>query len=275
MGFLNKLYGKENTEKTIHIDKTCDQHQQKWEFYFSYIDDKPGYIFVDLGLYGIAPIVEKPNIVWVSVKMKNPTEESLSSNEESKLLWTIENELVENMVAKHGSVYTGRITSAGYRHFYFHLGDHTLYDKTISDAMVAFPMYEFDFSIKEDREWYGYLNLLYPNPAQFQSIQNRRVIDELEEAGDSLIKQREVFHWIYFRSDVDREKYLDKIQKDGFSFVDKYFDKSWGEFAYCLQVKRVDRVDHNSVDQYVIYLWELANKLNAEYDGWETSVEKD
>ena len=275
MGLFDKLFGKTNLEKPTISSITKAGHQEEWEFYFSNVDDKLGSIFVDLGLHKIAPILDKPNVVWISIKMNNPREDGLSSQEESGLLRDIEDALVEKIKYKHNSIYVGRLTSTGDRNLYFYLGDTTLYDKTISDVMVAYPKYQFDFGTKEDREWDGYFNFLYPTPPQFQNIQNRRVIDQLEKGGDKLIKEREVFHWIYFKSDSDREKFIEKIKNDNFTIVDKGSDKSWGEFAYRLELKRIDKVDINSVNEYVIYLWKLANEMNGEYDGWETSIEKD
>lgn len=275
MGFFDKLFSKTDTEKPTTSSITNAGHQEEWEFYFSKVDDKPGSIFVDLGLRKIAPILDKPNVVWISIKMTNPREDGLSSQEESGLLGDIEDALVEKITYKHNSIYVGRLTSTGDRNLYFFLGDTTLYDKTISDVMVAYPKYQFDFGTKEDREWDGYFNFLFPTPPQFQNIQNRRVIDQLEKGGDKLIKEREVFHWIYFKSDGDREKFIEKIKNDNFTIVDKGSDKSWGEFAYRLELKRIDKVDINSVNEYVIYLWKLANEMNGEYDGWETSIEKD
>jgi uncharacterized protein (TIGR01619 family) len=275
MGLFDKLLGKTNPEKQTISSAKETGHQEEWEFYFSNVDEKLGSIFVDLGLRKIAPMIDKPNVVWVSIKMNNPREDGLSSQEESGLLGTIEDALVDKITFKHNSIYVGRLTSAGDRDLYFYFGDTTLYDKTISEVMVAFPKYQFDFGAKEDKEWGGYFNFLYPTPKQFQSIQNRRVIDQLEKGGDKLTKSREVFHWIYFKSESDREKFLEKIKNDNFTIVDKGSDNSWGEFAFRLEIKRVDNVDVKSVDEYVIYLWNLANELNAEYDGWETSIEKD
>ena len=275
MGLFNKLFGKTNTESLTAFSQPKVEHEEEWEFYFSNVNDKLGSILVDLGLYKIAPISDKPNVVWVSIKMNNPREDGLSSQEESGILADIEDSLVDKIISTHNSIYVGRLTSAGDRDLYFYFGDTTFYDKTISEVMVAYPKYQFDFGVKEDREWSGYFDFLYPTPQQFQSIQNRRVIDQLEKGGDKLTKPREVFHWIYFKSENDREKFLEKIKNDNFSIVAKDTDKSWGEFAYRLQIKRIDKVDLNSVDNYVIYLWELANELNAEYDGWETSIEKD
>lgn len=275
MRLFGKLFGKTNPEKPTTPSQPTVGHQEEWEFYFSNMNDKLGSIFVDLGLHKVAPIADKPNVIWVSIKMNNPREDGLSSQEESGLLGDIEDALAEKIVSKHNAIYVGRLTSAGDRDLYFYFGDTTLYDKTISEVMVAYPKYQFDFGSKEDKEWVGYFDFLYPLPQQFQSIQNRRVIEQLEKGGDKLTKEREVFHWIYFKSDSDRENFLEKIKNDNFSVVDKGSDKSWGEFPYGLQIKRVDKVDQNSIDKSVIYLWQLANELNAEYDGWETSIEMD
>lgn len=274
MGLFDKLFGKTISEKQTTTQPKSG-HQEEWEFYFSNVNDKLGSIFVDLGLRKVAPLTDKPNVVWVSIKMNIPREDGLSSQEESEILGEIEDVLVDKIISKHNSIYVGRLTSAGNRDLYFYFGDTTLYDKTISEVMVAYPKYQFDFGAKEDKEWGGYLDFLYPLPQQFQSIQNRRVIDQLEKGGDNLTKSREVFHWIYFKNEGDREKFLEKIKNDNFTIVNKGSDKSWGEFAYSLQIKRVDKVDQNSVDEYVIYLWKLANEIGGDYDGWETSIEKD
>jgi uncharacterized protein (TIGR01619 family) len=274
MGLFDKLFSKKKSERQTTTQPKSG-HQEEWEFYFSNVNDKLGSIFVDLGLQKVAPLIDKPNVVWVSIKMNNPSEDGLSSQEESAILGEIEDVLVDKIISKHNSIFVGRLTSAGYRDFYFYFGDTTLYDKSISEVMVAYPKYQFDFGAKEDKEWSGYFDFLYPLPQQIRCIQNRRVIDQLEKAGDNLTKSREVFHWIYFKTDSDREKFIEKIKNDNFTIVDKGSDKSWGEFSYSLQIKRVDKVDQNSVDAYVIYLWKLAEEVGGVYDGWETSIEED
>ena len=207
--------------------------------------------------------------------MNNPKEDGLSSQEESEILWNIEDAIVKEIISNHNSIYVGRLTSAGYRDLYFYFGDTNLYDKTLCDVMAAFPKYKFDFGTKEDKEWSGYFDFLYPSPQQHQCILNRRVVGQLEKGGDKLTEPREVEHWIYFKSDKNREDFLEKIKNDNFTIVNKANDNSWGEFAYSLQIKRVDNVDLNSVNDYVIYLWQLANETNGNYDGWETFIKKD
>lgn len=274
MSFFNKIFGKPNDKQATTLSTSETNNEEDWDFYFTNVDDNLASIFVDLGLITIAPMKDKPNIVWVSIQMNNPREDGLSSKEESTLLSDIEDTLVTKVTSKHNSIYIGRLTSAGHRDLYFYFGDTMFYEKTISEVMVAYPKYEFEYGSKEDKEWSGYLEFLYPTPTQMQTIQNRRVIDQLEKNGDDLTEAREVDHWIYFKTETDREVYIEQISNEGFSIVEKGYNKELDETPFVLHIKRVDYVDQNSVDDYVIYLWKLANELNADYDGWETSIEK-
>ena len=270
VGLLQKTTHKQS-KKMETADST---HSEEWEFYFKNLDNKVASIYVDLGFHKIAPIKDQPNVVWVSIKMNNPSEDGLSSNKESNQLFKIEDALVDKLKARFNSIYVGRVTSTGIRKLYFYFGDTLNYNKVISEAISIFPKYHFDFGSKEDKEWINYLDSLYPNPRQFQRITNRRVVEQLEKGGDKLIKAREVDHWLYFKAEKDRETFLLRIKEEGFSIVDKDFDQSLGISPYRLHIKRVDKVDLESVDIYVIHLWELATECNGEYDGWETSVEK-
>lgn len=275
MGIFDKLFGKK-VQNEMPEQKDSDQsYKEEWDFYFSNVDDIIGSFYIDLGLVKIAPASDKPNLVWISVQMNSPRDDGLSSSEEFETLKTIEDRLQEFILTQHNAIYTGRLTTDKRRDFYFYMGDTTLYDKTISESMVAFPTYSFDFGIKEDEQWEHYFNFMYPNPRQFQSIQNRRVIDNLEDHGDPLTKARRVDHWIYFKSNNDRNAFLNKIGHLNFDIVSKDETTSFGEYRYKLQISRVDNVDHNSVDDYVLQLWEIAAECNGDYDGWETSVEKE
>lgn len=275
MGLFNKLFGKKETETKPELPGDTPSYEEDWDFYFSNVDDIISSFYIDLGLSKVAPLTDKPNLVWVSVNMNNPREDGLSSNEEFDTLLAIEDRLQEFIINNHNSTYAGRLTTDGRRDFYFYMGDTTLFDKTISESMVAFPNYTFDFGIKEDNQWEQYFNFMYPNPRQIQSIQNRRVIDNLEKNGDPLTKARAVDHWIYFKTDSDRTEFLKKIEPLKFDIVSGDEKTSFGDFPYKLHISRIDKVDLDSVDNYVLDLWEFANECNGDYDGWETSVEKE
>ncbi|RKR09965.1 regulator of ribonuclease activity B [Flavobacterium sp. 81] len=107
---------------------------------------------------------------------------------------------------------------------------------------------------------------------QAQIDANLGVINSLRNGGDKLTASREVFHWIYFKDEKQRNNYLTEVSKKGFELVSS--NKINDKFPYQLQIKRIDKVDENSVNDYVIYLWEKAIEYNGDYDGWETNIEK-
>lgn len=275
-GLLNKSLGQSQEKFPTIVSQTItDGHTPEWDFYFSNVDNKYSSLFVDLGLYKIAPIKDKSNFVWVSIKMNEARGDGFSSSGEDELLEKIEKNLVAQIESKFHSSYVGRLTSNGHRDFYFYVGDTTFYGKVLSEFIRTNPEYQIDHGLKTDEDWSGYFDFLYPSPQQFQSIQNRRIINQLEKNGDKLTKMRDVDHWIYFKTKSDQDLFLNRIQFDGFTIITQDYDKISGGLPYKLHIKRIDKVDWNSVDSYVIYLWKLANDYNGVYDGWETSVEID
>jgi uncharacterized protein (TIGR01619 family) len=248
-------------------------YEEEWDFYFSNVDDKPGSFYLDMGLSKIAPVEKMPHFFYVSVKLNDPTEYGLSSKGEYDTLVQIEDKLVNSLKEKHNVIYAGRLTSDGTRDFYFYTSEPLLIEKTISESLVQFPKYEYDYEVKNNEDWSYYLHFIYPNPWQLQSILNRRVIENLEKNGDKLTIPREVNHWIYFKTTEEREKYIVRVKENGFKIedIDKIdHDK---EFKYTLRISRVDNVRHGDLDDYVLYLWDLAQELGGNYDGWETSIE--
>ena len=112
----------------------------------------------------------------------------------------------------------------------------------------------------------------FENKKQAQINTNLKVINSLRNEGDNLIVSRDVFHWIYFKNKNEENNYLKEVKKQRFVLVSS--NKIDDKFPYQLQIKRIDKVDESSVNEYVIYLWEKALEYNGDYDGWETSVEK-
>jgi uncharacterized protein (TIGR01619 family) len=256
----------------IAINLKAQNHKEEWDFYMLNVDDKIASIYLDLGLKSVAPISGKGNIFWVSINMNNPREDGLSSQEESGKLWEIEDLIVEKINSNHDVVYVGRLTNNNHRDIYFYFGEDKLIDKTLSDCMVKFPNYEYDFGIKENDKWESYFNFLYPSSISYQSIMNRRVLDYMEEQGDKLEKERQVDHWIYFKSEKERSQYEIEVQKKGFKITSKNSDSENGEIKYQLVISREDKVSRNEIDSFTIELWEMANKLNGDYDGWEAPL---
>jgi len=267
MGIFNKLFAKEpkNIEK---------EHIEEWTSYFTNVDNKYSSIALDLGFYKMAPVNSKDHILWISIEMENPRSDGLSSNEESEVLWKIEDEIVESLQNKYQSLFVGRLTSDGMRTLYFYLGKENKHDKDINNVMKKYSSYKYQFGIKKDNKWEGYLGFLYPTPKNFQQITNEQVIRSLEDNGDNLTKPRPVHHWIYFTNENDQNGFLKSIKDMSFKIENRILDKDDESRPYGIEISRTDNVDRQSVHDYTIQLFEFSQKYNGDYDGWETSVER-
>lgn len=101
---------------------------------------------------------------------------------------------------------------------------------------------------------------------------NISVLNNLRSHGDDLSKSRDVFHWIYFKSETDRKNFITKVMAEGFTVINTATIEDI--YPYQLQIKRFDKVDLQTVNTFVDYLAKLAEELKGNYDGWETSIEK-
>lgn len=181
---------------------------ENWGSYFCNVNDVLASIFLNLELRKTAPDRKKPTLLWIWVYMESPREDGLSSNEEFDTLRAIEDQLTSVMADRFEAVFCGRITTDGRREFYFYAVHSEHLEHTVEEKLTQFKGYQFDCGSKQDPNWTQYLDVLYPSEESRQNMENRRVLDVLEQKGDTLQRPRDVWHWIYFRTDADREQFL-------------------------------------------------------------------
>ncbi len=248
-------------------------YQPDWDIYTCAIEDNPAIIGLDLNLRGLAPLKDKPHAIVVSVYLNHPRADGFPQGDEFALLGDIEDGLVADLEKKHNAWFVGRTISNGVRDLYFYCGDTFLHDKTIADVMINFPNYRYDFGIQEDKTWELYFDFLLPDVQEFQRIRNRKVLRTLQHHGDIAELERPIDHWIYFAREADRDLYWQQVKQEGFR-LEKDSRSSGPDYPYALHISRMDKADADSIDEVVMYLWELAQELNARYDGWETAIVK-
>lgn len=243
----------------------------EWNFYFCRVNDKLASIALDLSLRQQVPYLSKPNLLWVWVYFKSPRPDGLSSSSESDSLTAIEEKLTEIVGRKFNALLSGRITTDGRREFYYYAEHSDEFESAVADALGHFPGYEFDCGTKEDPGWKQYLEVLYPSDEDRQRIENRSVLEVLEQKGDTLKTPRDIFHWIYFRTKNDRDAFWSAIQLLEYR-LESQPEKHGGAFPFGLCIVRFQSVKQDEVDKAVIELFQRAKEFHGDYDGWETKV---
>lgn len=247
--------------------------QEYWELYMKNVEGKPASIQFNAG---ISMEIEElkytyPNIAFVKVKLKEPSEMGLlSQNEEPEILF-LEDKLEASLIKFRIGKYVGRIISDGSVTFLYYLQFTYNWEDFLAYALDEAEAYEITNGHQDDSEWGFYQNLLYPTSKEWQIIQNHKVCDQLKESGDNLHLPRAIEHIAFYTNEYEKEKIVDTLTSEGFKIKDELTNE---EGVKGLSFYRTDKPFYYDIDELTLHLVELLDACNAQYDGWETSIVK-
>ena len=244
---------------------------QNWDFFMCRIEGAPASIRTNLALIEVAPLKGLTQRLQFYIKMQNPRPDGLSSNEEYPILCDIEDAIGEKAEAT-GAVSAGVVKSEGFLELWFYTQNAEALAKTCEEALQAFEGYQSGYNIAEDPEWEDYFDFLYPDEFSYQTMQNRKVLMQLEKNGDKMEVPREIDHFFYFKEAAQQQAFAKEAEAKGFKvrFNDDEFvedRKAEGkEYPYMVEATRED--SPLDIDDIVWDLLELASPFEGEYDGW-------
>ncbi|WP_314918212.1 DUF695 domain-containing protein [Capnocytophaga gingivalis] len=244
---------------------------QNWDFFMCRIEGAPASIRTNLALIEVAPLEGLTQRLQFYIKMQNPRPDGLSSNEEYPILCDIEDAIGEKAEAT-GAVLAGVVRSEGFLELWFYTQNAKTLAKTCEEALQTFEGYQSGYNIAEDPEWEDYFDFLYPDEFSYQTMQNRKVLMQLEKNGDKMEVPREIDHFIYFKEAAQQQAFAKEAEAKGFKvrFNDDEFvedRKAEGkEYPYMVEATRED--SPLDIDDIVWDLLELASPFEGDYDGW-------
>lgn len=237
-----------------------------WDSYFVTIGGRTASIFVDLDPPPAEIIARLPHLLFIRIALQHPGDHGLSTDAELDALSDLERGLEARVERDLGGRYVGRFTHDGRRTCLIYVST----EKPILKEFGAFLRargYPAEAWSEHDPEWARYFSWLYPAPEELQTIKDRRVVEQLVEAGDDLAVERDVEHWVYFRTDADRAAFLDDLSTLGHPCA-----PTWDGDLFGVRVTTHHSVDIHTLGPVVRQLFQAASKHAGEYDGWETQV---
>ena len=244
---------------------------QNWDFFMCRIEGAPASIRTNLALIEVAPLEGLSQRLQFYIKMQNPRPDGLSSNEEYPMLCDIEDALGDKAEAM-GAVLAGVVKSEGFLELWFYTQNAEALAKTCEDALQTFEGYQSGYNIAEDPEWEDYFDFLYPDEFSYQTMQNRKVLMQLEKNGDKMEVPREIDHFIYFKEVAQQQAFAKEAEAKGFKvrFNDDEFveDRKAEEKEYPYMVEASREDSPLDIDDIVWDLLELASPFEGDYDGW-------
>ena len=132
--------------------------------------------------------------------------------------------------------------------------------------------YVYESNIIKDKKWNFFELQLFPTELEFVHIQSDKIIFLLEEEGEDLSISRDVEHYISFLTPTQKNKFLNTLDVDGFSFKD---DISTEEFEHGVALVKNHIVTHEAVKDILNELYLKIKENQGYYEGWSTTLVND
>lgn len=243
-----------------------------WEFFPCAMGESQASIFYDHGINDEINNLEYEYAFRIRAKIKRPNENGLTTNEEYDEISSME-DLLSNALEKLDCIFVGRVTVDGYRYFIFYTNtpEETLCNTL--DKIADKTGYELSSIYEHDPDKSEYWDNLFPTKADWQVIQDMKVLDALTEEGDLLEKPRKIFHWAYFDNQDNLNSFSSWLIQEGFEIQNKTSpDDEIDQFG--IQFQKIATPTLKEITSITINLNMKAEEMNGDYSGWETSVEK-
>lgn len=255
-----------------HIMSTA-AHTPEWEVYFCDINERPACVSVDLAFENLAPIPGRHTVFEVVVALQQPDEDGFPADEaEWEQLEAIEKALVEVFQGALQALFVGKLLHDGKRNFYFYSAQEALPEVLASNLMQDFPGYTYATNTQQDSDWGLYLDFLFPEAADMQSIKNSRVLRMMQEQGDEPHIPRPVAHLFYFVTPTGRAAFRKEAGQLGYTLERESLSESNSEMPYTLVVTKTASLDEETLHTRTLQLFNLAEAHNGVYEGWEAQV---
>jgi hypothetical protein len=250
------------------------QQEENWDVYLAKYEKGAGSTLVNMSAKAKAPDKELPFVVITGVTFADCTAEGFPTKQQFEELYKIADSVKEIIAGSTQFLAVGTFTYQCERLDYYYVRDtNALRLKLQNLYHKSFSSYQSYINIKADRSWDGYLDFLYPNEETYEYMSNQKVVLKLQESGDNLEKPRKVDHWLYFKTEGDRDCILSYLKERNFKVEEKEKIKNSG-YHFKLHISRADKVDVDSITQITLELKKRAKKCNGDYDGWEAPVLK-
>jgi hypothetical protein len=240
----------------------------QWIFFPCQMGEHRASIFYDHGIRESIDTIAPPHLLKARVAFKQSKPDGMPANEEFKKLTALEDAL-QALVQQHESIYVGRVTVDGHRHFYIYTPDSEAAWAARLDTLGASHGYPLAFAFQSDESRDGYWRELFPTEDDWQVIKDLGVIEALQKEGDDGTASRQIDHWAYFPSQDTAEQFGGWAKGSGYT-VDGS-DVSDGE-KFCVRFSHTGTVQLADITSRTIALRRRASELGGDYDGWETPV---
>ncbi len=180
----------------------------------------------------------------------------------------IKESLIIALAHEERAKYVGSRVVDGWSELYFYAEDSKELSKTVSNIMKS-TGYLYESSVVKDAKWDFHYKNLTPSALELANIESEKIIFMLQEEGDDISIVRDVEYYISFETPTQKERFLEALSLDGYSFKDEI---SSDEFENGIALVKKQDVRSETLKEEVGKLFEVIQEFQGYYEGWSTTL---
>jgi len=192
------------------------------------------------------------------------------SDEKMAEFFEIKESLIIALEYKDISYYAGNRLVDNWSELYFYAPDSKGLDAIATDILKP-TGYIFECNVVKDSKWEFYDFNIFPTDIEIAMMQSYKIMTLLEEEGDDLEVVREVEHYASFQTASQKDRFVEKVQKLGYSYKD---DLDADEFDNGVAVVKEHCVTEEELIKIVSEIFALVKEEHGEYELWSTLIQE-
>lgn len=259
----------------IAAGQTDSLPAEDWDAYLTHFKKYPGSITLNMALKKVAPVNNLAYVVITGVKYSDCQQDGFPSRREFANLYKISDSVNAVISRSARAVNAGSFTFQCERLEYFYTDDTTWIRHRLRLLYESrFPGYTPYTEIKKDSAWSTYNKFLYPKEETLEIMANQKIVTALQKAGDNPLIARNIDHWAYFKTEADRNCFINTyLAKNRFTVTAKESNASYPDYPFKVMFSRTDKPAVASISKLTFTLRRQAALCLGVYDGWETTVQ--
>lgn len=226
--------------------------REAWDFFEGWCEGKPARIDVDMRLAEDVPDEARPYLLRVRVPIAHAEPSFLDA-------------IVADVRSRFEAAAIARVTTDDFVELVLHGTRHEGLKEAVQKIATE-RGHRAQVRAVLDSPWLHVRDSILPNQWQYQWMQDRRVVEAMQQGGDRVEVPRPIDHTVYFRSVEAREQFTRAVAALGFE-ADAATDGD-GHLRFGLIVRRRDPVSLDHIHAVVCELIEAAEEVGGQYDGW-------
>lgn len=238
-----------------------------WGFYERRTESEQLRVLVNSGFKSDAPLEGYNDLLSVTVNLYPVREKNHTKREFVKLLERFEAGLEQWLHSLGEAHYVGRINSLTRLEFYYYIGNGTVNEGMIREWVDNNWKFRVQYYIKPDPQWTFY-NYMLPDQLEELFVHNAQMIYALIHKGDNINQPRNVYHWLFFQHDMDRQEMEATLMNMGYRIEKDKQTEPDNSYPYPLVISKFEDVRLDTVNDRVRELYRLIAGHGGRYDGW-------